>query len=74
MKLMVVGVNVDLLGTVSSILTDNSTVPISKAWHCNVMEDNGQEVAFDTSGAILFEYTPFKVISFRIKVQTKNLK
>ena len=48
-----------------------STLPIIKAWYCNILEDNGQEATFDSFGAIIFEYTPFKVISFKL-VLTQN--
>ena len=35
---------------------------------CNVLEDNGEEVKFDTSGAIIFEYSPFKIMSFKLTI------
>ncbi|TPX59664.1 hypothetical protein SpCBS45565_g07680 [Spizellomyces sp. 'palustris'] len=45
-----------------------STLPIKKAFLCNILEDVTEEVKRDDEGALLLEYTPFKVLSIRIAV------
>jgi hypothetical protein len=37
------------------------------------LEDNGLEVSFDSSGAIVFDYAPFKIISIKIQISGMNL-
>lgn len=47
----------------------SSTFSISQAWHCDLLEDNGAEATFDSTGAIVFDYTPFKIISLKIRMK-----
>jgi hypothetical protein len=51
-----------------------STVPISQAWYCNILENNGLEASFDSSGAIVFNYAPFKIISIKVRISGTNLQ
>ena len=40
-----------------------TSLKIKEAYFCNILEDQGKEVEFDDSGALLIPYTPFKIIS-----------
>lgn len=52
----------------------SSTIPIAKAYLCNVLEDNGKEIEFDATGAMIFDYAPFKIISLKLKIAGKKKK
>lgn len=49
-----------------------TTIPIVKAHYCNILEDEGSPVEFDANGAILVPYSPFKIVSLKLKVASKK--